>query len=79
MKNEDTIYRTLAATDFPWKDGEEYVLTLRAIGATLSVLDASGNMLVSYTDNDHPYLNGAIGVGVEKGHCAYRSLRVKGI
>lgn len=79
MKNEDTIYRTLATTDFPWKAGEEYSLTLRAIGATLSVLDASGNMLVSYTDNDHPYLNGAIGVGVEKGHCAYRSLRVKGI
>ena len=79
MKNEDAVYRTLAEADFPWKAGEECVLTLRAVGAELTVLDAEGRTLLSCTDEVNPYLKGAVGVGLEKSHCAYRSLRVKGV
>lgn len=79
MKNEDTVYRTLAEADFPWTPGEDVTLTLRAVGATLAVLDAEGRELLSFTDSQAPYLKGAVGVGLEKGHCAYKSLRVRGV
>lgn len=79
MKNVDTVYRTLAETDFAWTPGEAVTLTLRMVGKTLAVLDEAGRELLSFVDGESPYLKGAVGVGLEKGHCAYKSLRVKGI
>ena len=37
-----------------------------------------GEMLLSYTDEDHPYLTGSVGFGVAQGRCAFDGVRVVG-
>lgn len=79
MKNEDTVYRTLASVDYPWQIDSDITLTLRAQGAVLTVLDAEGKPLLAYTDSENPYLKGAVGFGTQRGHCTFKTLRVQGI
>ena len=69
-------YTLLAETDFKWETGGEYTLAIRAAGNTLTV-GAGGNELLSYTDNDKPYLYGAIGASTPNGRCAFKDFRVK--
>lgn len=78
MKNEDGTYRTCAEIAYPWQLGGTYRLTLRAQGCRLTVLDGE-KCLMEYEDKEHPYLTGAVGVGIESGHCAWKSLRVRGL
>lgn len=78
LKNEDGAYRCLAETAYPWRAGETHTLTLRAKGNRLTAL-SGGRELFSFADEDAPYLTGAVGVGVLKGHCAFHSLRVRGL
>lgn len=78
LKNEDGAYRCLAETAYPWRAGETHTLTLRAEGTRLTAL-SGGRELFSFADEDAPYLTGAVGVGVLQGHCAFHSLRVRGL
>ena len=77
MKNEETRYRCLSECALEWHTGEECRLTLRAEGNVLTVL-RDGEMLLSYTDEDHPYLTGSVGFGVAQGRCAFDGVRVVG-
>ena len=78
VKNVDTHYHVLAETGFPWAPGQRCTLTLRCRGERLTALDADGRTLIDFVDRDHPYLSGAVGVGVDKGHCAFHRLEVRG-
>ena len=77
VKNVDTRDRVLAECAFPWTQGGRYRLTLLCEGNRLSALDDGGTVLAACTDEDRPYLNGAIGVGVQRGHCAFAGLEVR--
>ena len=76
IKREDARWRVLAERPFPWTPGERYTLTLRCRGNRLTVMDGSGALL-DFIDEDSPYLSGAIGAGVERGHCAFERFVVR--
>ncbi len=78
VKNVETKYRVLAERAFPWEYGQRYAFTLECVGARLRVLSEAGEELLSFEDGENPYLRGAVGVGVEKGHCAFGDLTVRG-
>lgn len=79
MKNEDGVYRTLCEAAYAWETDKTVRLTLRVKGNELSALNADGAQILRYVDRENPYLHGAIGVGVRKGHCAFESLRVRAL
>ncbi len=77
LKNNNGC-KVMAETDYSWKIGEEYVVTVRACGNQIEA--AVGDVKLEITDEDRPYLSGAIGVSIEKGsHTAYRMIRVKAL
>ena len=77
VKNVDTHYQVLDETEYAWSCGKAVTLSLRCEGNCLTVLNENGVALIQTKDEDHPYLNGAIGLGLEKGHCAFHSLEVR--
>lgn len=77
LKN-DNGYRVLAETDFEWKHGQEYTVTVTAIGNKISA--EIDRVTVSAVDEERPYLKGSIGVSMQNGtHDKYRMIKVKGI
>ena len=77
VKNVDGRYRVLTERPFSWAPGERLALTLKCAGNRLTMLSADGTPLIDFTDMDSPYLNGAVGAGVERGHCAFDSFEVR--
>ena len=71
-------YKTLAETEFSFIPGEEYEITLTAVGNRIA-LAVDGREMLSYVDEDRPLYTGCVGMSVEKGsHCLYRHMRVWG-
>ena len=71
-------YKLLTETDFSWKIGQEYIINISADKNTVSA--EVNNKKLSFTDNDHPYLKGLVGISVRNGsHSCYRSINLKGI
>lgn len=78
LKN-DNGYRILAETAFKWENGKEYTISVTAKGNHISV-EFEGVEILSATDEDNPYLQGAIGVSVQEGsHDKYRRIMVTGV
>lgn len=76
-KNENG-YRTLAQAACPARMGERLTVRVRVQGNQISA--RCGNVQISCADNDHPYLRGAVGVGVRDGSTALiERIRVKGM
>jgi len=76
-KNESGSYRTLAETDFAWEPGKTYAITVKAEGNTLTVW-VDGELLLTYADEQRPYMTGSIGLSVRGGsRCGYRMITVK--
>lgn len=65
QKNENG-YTTLASIPYEWPMKEFRTLTVRVEGNAMSVLE-SGKVLISTVDETRPYLNGMVGLRVEKG------------
>lgn len=78
MKNENG-YRTLCETDYPWKCGSRYRLSIQAVGNKF-VISEGDKELMRYADTDRPYLNGAIGASVRDGsRCHFLDFSICGI
>ena len=75
LKKENN-YRILATTEFMWRHGNEYKITIHAKHDTIAV-EVDGQELLSTCDVDHPYLQGSIGLGVLEGsHLACKHISV---
>lgn len=75
LKKEND-YRILATTEFMWRHGNEYKITIHAKHDTISV-EVDGQELLSACDVDRPYLQGSIGLGVLEGsHLACKHISV---
>ncbi|HIU75023.1 MAG TPA: ADP-ribosylglycohydrolase family protein [Candidatus Pelethocola excrementipullorum] len=75
LKN-DNGYRVMAETDFPWKVGEEYAILVTVKGNKIEA-EIDGGCRLNFTDEERPYLMGAIGVSMENGsHDKYRRIEV---
>ncbi len=69
-------YVPLAETDFPWEMGTEYSICVTAKGNQF-VVSLNGQKMFEITDDNHPYLNGGIGLSVrDGGHISCRSIEV---
>lgn len=79
MKNLDLHYVTLAERDYPWSIGKACTIGLRCRGNEIQVLDDQGQVILETVDRDHPYLKGAVGMGVVKGRCAYQYLKIQAL
>jgi hypothetical protein len=56
--------------------GKEYTLKIEAAGAGMKIISGD-RVLIEYTDSDKPYLNGQIGVSIQKGsHCHYKNFKI---
>jgi ADP-ribosylglycohydrolase len=74
-KNENG-YRKLAEENFPWEAGKYYTIKVNAKEANIKV-SINGKVLINFTDKDHPYLYGSIGLSTRNGsHCAYRKISI---
>ena len=74
-KNENG-YRILQKTEFAWKTGKYYTITINLKGPDIRIL-VNKKELIHYTDKNSPYLYGSIGFSVKNGsHCACRKVRV---
>jgi hypothetical protein len=75
-KNENG-YRKLAEVDCGWEPGRTYSISVTALGNRLTI-GMDGCEKIVYTDENSPYLAGAIGVSVQDGsRCAYKNIEVK--
>lgn len=74
-KNENG-YRVLAQVDFPWEHNHEYRLWIKAAGNIISC-GMGEKTLLAYTDEENPYLYGAIGASVPRGHCYFKDFAVQ--
>lgn len=74
LKN-DNGYKVLAETAFEWKHGEEYTVKVMVKG---NVIRAElGECVLEVCDGERPYLEGGIGVSMQKGtHDKYRKIKV---
>ncbi|RXZ80875.1 ADP-ribosylglycohydrolase family protein [Paenibacillaceae bacterium] len=78
LKNNNG-YRTLCEIDFPWVAEQTYRIGVVAKGGHLTVTQ-DGKELLSYEDQDHPYLNGSVGFATMDGsHTHYSRFTVKGV
>lgn len=69
-------YIPLAETDFSWAIGTDYVITVTAVGNRF-VVTLDGQVMSDITDEEHPYLNGGIGLSVrDGGHISCREIKV---
>lgn len=74
MKNMDG-YRTVATMTVDWEVTKACTITVTVQGATIAV--GCGDQLLCWEDNDHPFLQGSIGLSTQQGsHCAYRQIAV---
>lgn len=72
-------YQTLQEIDFPWEAGREYTFTAAVKGNQI-LIEQDGKVLIDYTDEERPHLQGAVGLSVEKGsRCKFRQMEIKGI
>jgi len=70
-------YTKLAACPLPARKDETLELVARVKGNVIDIL-YEGNIILSVTDDDNPYLHGMTGFAVQDGgHALYESLRVK--
>lgn len=78
LKN-DHGYRVMIEADFDWHIGVEYMIAVKAQDNRLTV-SVNGQEILVYTDGDHPYLQGAIGITQRnKSHGMYREIQVNKI
>ncbi|MFF2888831.1 ADP-ribosylglycohydrolase family protein [Paenibacillus sp. NPDC057967] len=78
LKNNNG-YEVLKEVDFPWEAGQAYTIAVTAKGAKFTV-EWNGETLLSYEDNDQPYLNGGVGFATMHGsHTHFTRFAVKGI
>jgi len=76
LKKNENGYRTLAEVDFDWKHGQQYDVGIKASGNKFTVC-IDGKEMISYTDEDSPYLSGSIGISVFNGsRCSYSKIKV---
>ena len=69
-------YVPLTETAFPWEIGTEYTICVTAKGNHFAV-SLNGQKMFEITDDNHPYLNGGIGLSVrDGGHIICRSIKV---
>lgn len=69
-------YTTLQTVPFDWQPDREYRLGMQLDGAHIRCF-INGEEVLDFTDGQHPYLHGAIGVGVRDGsHIAVRRLDI---
>lgn len=59
-------YTVLQETDYDWTAGTEYTITVKAAGNQLQA-SVNGELLLEYTDQDKPYLQGAVGLSAHAG------------
>ena len=79
LLKKDRTYRVLTGVAFAWEPGREYEVTLAAEGDSLTASVAGGPTL-RYTDTEHPYRAGSIGLAVEHGsHMQLARVRVHGV
>ena len=57
---------TLAQTQLDWKEGSD--ITIRVEVEKDQIRAQIGSALLECQDKDHPYLNGAVGIGCISGH-----------
>lgn len=70
-------YRKLVSIPYEWKCKERYTLAVTVIDHVISVRTDDGKLLISYADEEKPYLTGSIGFSVrEAGHLAVHGLSV---
>lgn len=75
LKNENG-YRILTETELLWEQEKEYKLKVCVKGNQIRAL-LDGRVLLEYTDRDHPYLTGAVGISVQGGsHICCRRIAV---
>lgn len=75
LKN-DNGYSVVAETEFSWETGKEYTIEVEAAGNRLSAR-VGDHTILTYTDEEHPYLTGSAGVSVRDGsHCEYSRIKV---
>lgn len=75
LKNSNG-WKILKKIDFPWEDGKEYQIKIKTKVNQISAVLNDGKE-ISYTDEDSPYLTGAIGLEVEQGsHMKCRIIEV---
>lgn len=74
LKN-DHGYRIMQETSFHWETGKEYTVTVTAAGSRITA-EIDGHIL-TVTDEDRPFLTGAVGVSMQDGsHDEYREIRI---
>ena len=74
----DNGYKKLASIPFVWDCGKEYTFKVEASGSDFKVYN-NGKLIMEYSDMDHPYTTGQIGVSVLNGsHCHYKNFKVIG-
>ena len=77
LKNEFG-YKRLCDAPFDWKQGETYCLEISTRGNTITA--SCRGVTLTWQDQDHPYLEGAVGVSARQGtHLVLERLSVKGI
>ncbi len=75
LKNEKG-WRILEETAFPWQPGEEYRIRVQVKGNEIRAV-LNGDRKLFYRDDQEPYLQGSIGLTVEKGsHMSCTGIRV---
>lgn len=78
LKN-DNGYRVLKEAPFAWENGVEYTIGITAIGNEITAA-IDGTEILKAIDTERPYLQGSIGVALQKGSRGkYRRIAVKGI
>lgn len=77
LKNENG-WRRLQSVPFAWEPGQRYRLSVTARGNKLEA--RCGDATIAYTDTENPYLEGCVGLSVERGsHLSCESIRVSPI
>lgn len=69
-------YQEKVVLDYSWELGKQYILIVCVKENEIKVSDESG-LLISYTDMEQPYLQGAWGFSTQQGsHCSYTDILV---
>lgn len=75
LKN-DNGYKELVKKDYKWQCNKEYIVKIKVQSNNIIVY-LDGEKLIEYADTQQPYLNGCIGLSVEKtSHCALSEIKV---
>lgn len=72
-------YRQLVSADYNWKRGNSYNIKVEAVDNNYRIF-IDDELILSYKDEDSPYLTGQVGFSNFKGsHTHYAGFKVKGI